>query len=63
MHRAAVAVGRRLSALARTRQVVVVTHLAQIAARADRHFLVTKSEGTAEVRALEAARARSSGTR
>ncbi|HEY1331742.1 MAG TPA: DNA repair protein RecN [Actinomycetota bacterium] len=52
--RAAVAVGRRLAALARTRQVVVVTHLAQIASRADRHFVVTKSEGAAAVRALDA---------
>jgi len=31
----------------------VVTHLAQIAARADRHFLVEKEAGTATVRLLE----------
>jgi DNA repair protein RecN (Recombination protein N) len=51
--RAAAAVGRRLAALATTRQVVVVTHLAQIAAHADRHFLVTKDGGAATVRQLE----------
>ncbi len=51
--RAAAAVGRRLSLLAGRRQVLVVTHLAQIASHADRHFLVTKDGGTAEVRALD----------
>ncbi len=39
----ALAVGRLLSGLARDRQVVVVTHLAQVAAFADRHFVVEKS--------------------
>ena len=38
--RAAVEVGRRLAALARTAQVIVVTHLAQVAAFADRHLVV-----------------------
>src|SRR5206468_10589563 len=47
--RAAVAVAKRLEGLARHRQVLVVTHLAQIAARADRHFVVSKEEGTATV--------------
>jgi DNA repair protein RecN (Recombination protein N) len=51
--RAAAAVGRRLAALAATRQVVVVTHLAQIAAHADRHFVVTKEAGAAIVRRLD----------
>jgi DNA repair protein RecN (Recombination protein N) len=51
--RAGVAVGRRLARLARDRQVVVVTHLPQIACFADRHFLVTKEGGTAQVSALE----------
>jgi DNA repair protein RecN (Recombination protein N) len=51
--RAAAAVGRRLAALGATRQVVVVTHLAQIAAHADRHFLVTKEGGAATVRQLD----------
>ncbi len=40
---AAVEVGRRLAALARTAQVLVVTHLPQVAAYADRHVLVEKS--------------------
>jgi DNA repair protein RecN (Recombination protein N) len=51
--RAAVAVAKRLGALARHRQVLVVTHLAQIAAKADRHFVVTKKKGTATVRPVE----------
>jgi DNA repair protein RecN (Recombination protein N) len=38
----AVAVGRRLALLARHHQVLVVTHLPQIAAFADRHFTVEK---------------------
>lgn len=41
--RAALEVGRRLAALARSAQVVVVTHLAQVAAYADQHLVVTKS--------------------
>ncbi|WP_062381368.1 DNA repair protein RecN [Demequina pelophila] len=41
--RAAVAVGQRLAALARTHQVIVVTHLAQVAAHADHHLVVAKS--------------------
>jgi DNA repair protein RecN (Recombination protein N) len=40
--RAAVEVGRRLARLARQRQVLVVTHLAQVAAFADRHIVVDK---------------------
>lgn len=38
----AVEVGRRLARLARSSQVVVVTHLPQVAAFADRHVVVTK---------------------
>jgi DNA repair protein RecN (Recombination protein N) len=41
---AAVEVGRRLARLARTCQVVVVTHLPQVAAFADRHVVVEKSD-------------------
>jgi len=41
--KAAVAVGQRLAALARTHQVIVVTHLAQVAAFADRHIVVEKA--------------------
>jgi DNA repair protein RecN (Recombination protein N) len=44
---AAAAVGRRLAALARDRQVLVVTHLPQIASFADHHVVVEKSRGTA----------------
>jgi len=40
--RAAMEIGRRLARLARTHQVVVVTHLAQVAAYADRHLVVDK---------------------
>jgi DNA repair protein RecN (Recombination protein N) len=40
---AAVEVGRRLGLLARHAQVVVVTHLPQVAAFADRHVVVVKS--------------------
>lgn len=42
--RAAVEIGRRLARLARGAQVVVVTHLPQVAAYADRHLLVEKSD-------------------
>ncbi|QZY30575.1 DNA repair protein RecN [Nocardioides coralli] len=40
---AAVEVGRRLARLAREAQVLVVTHLPQVAAYADRHVVVAKS--------------------
>jgi DNA repair protein RecN (Recombination protein N) len=50
--RAAMAVGQRLARLARDRQILVVTHLAQIAAHADRHFLVTKEAGTTRIEPL-----------
>jgi DNA repair protein RecN (Recombination protein N) len=41
---AAVEVGRRLAALARTAQVIVVTHLPQVAAFADNHLVVRKTD-------------------
>ena len=50
---AGVAVGRRLARLAGSRQVLVVTHLPQIACFADRHFHVAKERGRTSVRALE----------
>jgi DNA repair protein RecN (Recombination protein N) len=40
----AVEVGRRLARLAQHTQVVVVTHLAQVAAFADRHYAVVKAD-------------------
>lgn len=41
---AAVQIGRRLAALAGRAQVVVVTHLPQVAAYADRHLVVSKAD-------------------
>ncbi|MCE1174736.1 MAG: DNA repair protein RecN, partial [Propionibacteriales bacterium] len=40
----ALEIGRRLARLAQTCQVIVVTHLAQVAAFADRHFVVAKAD-------------------
>jgi DNA repair protein RecN (Recombination protein N) len=58
----AAAVGERLAKLARKRQVIVVTHSPQVAARGDCHLRVEKrlaGEGaTAQVRALEPAHRR-----
>ena len=42
--KAAVEVGRRLATLSRSAQVIVVTHLPQVAAFADRHYRVLKSD-------------------
>ncbi|MBO2450190.1 DNA repair protein RecN [Actinomadura barringtoniae] len=42
--KAAVEIGRRLARLARNAQVIVVTHLPQVAAFADQHLLVEKSD-------------------
>ncbi|HVA59144.1 MAG TPA: DNA repair protein RecN [Mycobacteriales bacterium] len=42
--RAAVEIGARLARLAAGRQVLVVTHLPQVAAFADRHYLVEKND-------------------
>ena len=45
--KAAIEIGRRLAQLARRAQVLVVTHLPQVAAFADRHVVVHKqSDGT-----------------
>jgi DNA repair protein RecN (Recombination protein N) len=43
--RAAVQIGRRLARLARTHQVIVVTHLPQVAAYADVHLVVDSGGG------------------
>jgi DNA repair protein RecN (Recombination protein N) len=50
---AGLAVGRRLARLAGTRQVLVVTHLPQIACFADRHARVRKDAGVASVEVLD----------
>ncbi|MCK9896471.1 DNA repair protein RecN [Frankia sp. AgB32] len=42
--RAAVEIGRRLARLARTHQVICITHLPQVAAFADRHLVVHKAD-------------------
>ena len=47
---AALAVGRALAELAKTCQVLVVTHLAQVAAYADHQFVVEKSEEAGRTR-------------
>ena len=50
-------IGRRLARLARNHQVLVVTHLPQVAAFADRHLVVAKDTGgavtTSGVRVVE----------
>ena len=42
--RAAEAVGAKLKTLSRAQQVLCITHLPQIAAFADQHFLIEKTE-------------------
>ena len=52
--KAAVEIGRRLAALARSAQVLVVTHLPQVAAFADQHVVVRKSsDGSVTTSGLE----------
>ncbi|MEZ5095399.1 MAG: hypothetical protein R2731_04370 [Nocardioides sp.] len=55
--KAAIEVGRRLAELARAAQVLVVTHLPQVAAYADRHVVVDKSHDgvvtTSDLRTLD----------
>jgi DNA repair protein RecN (Recombination protein N) len=51
--RAAIEVGRRLARLARSRQVIVVTHLAQVAAYADRHLVVDRAAASGGITASE----------
>ena len=54
----AVEVGRRLAALAEHTQVIVVTHLPQVAAFADRHLVVEK---TAQAKSVQTTVARVQG--
>jgi DNA repair protein RecN (Recombination protein N) len=49
----AVAVGEKLRELAGSTQVICITHLAQIAALADRHYRVIKSPGEPTATAIE----------
>ncbi len=53
--RAAVQIGRRLARLARIRQVIVVTHLPQVAAYADAHLMVDSAgrDGASDVQRLD----------
>jgi len=48
--RAAEAVGSKLKELSRTQQVICITHLPQIAAFADQHLLIEKSEKAGRTR-------------
>ncbi len=53
--KAAVEIGKRLAALARSAQVLVVTHLPQVAAFADQHVVVRKSsDGSVTTSGLDA---------
>jgi DNA repair protein RecN (Recombination protein N) len=45
--------GKKLKALSRGRPVFCVTHLPQVAAFADRHFVVTRDGTVASVAAVE----------
>jgi len=49
----ALAMGERLASLATTGQVLVVTHLPQVAAFAHRHFIVERAGASASVRLVE----------
>jgi DNA repair protein RecN (Recombination protein N) len=48
----ALAMGEKLARLAEGRQILVVTHLPQVAAFADTHLVVDRADGTATVRRL-----------
>lgn len=50
--RAAEAVGKKLKALARSNQVLCITHLPQIASFADHHYLIEKREAGGRARTL-----------
>jgi DNA repair protein RecN (Recombination protein N) len=45
--------GRKLASLAKDRQVFCVTHLPQVAAFADHHFVVARTGTTVEVSAVD----------
>ena len=48
-------VGARLKRLAQSRQVIVVTHLAQVAAFGDQHLVIEKNDGITKVREVSGA--------
>ncbi len=48
--KAADAVGKKLKALSRTKQVLCITHLPQIASFADQHFMIEKKETAGKTR-------------
>ncbi len=50
--RAAEAVGKKLKELSRTKQVLCITHLPQIASFADQHFLIEKKESGGRTKTL-----------
>jgi DNA repair protein RecN (Recombination protein N) len=50
--RAAEAVGKKLKSLARSNQVLCVTHLPQIASFADHHYVIEKREAAGRARTL-----------
>jgi DNA repair protein RecN (Recombination protein N) len=49
----ALALGEKMAELSRSTQVLCVTHLPQVAARADRHFVIERSGAVATVRRVE----------
>ncbi|WP_022867720.1 DNA repair protein RecN [Schaalia vaccimaxillae] len=51
--RTATEVGSRLARLARDRQVIVVTHLAQVAVFAQHHMVISKADGVTTVERVE----------
>lgn len=53
--RAAQAVAEKLAAIGRKRQVICVTHLAQVAAMADNHYLIQKQQDESRTRTQVAA--------
>ena len=56
-------VGARLKRLAASRQVIVVTHLAQVAAFGDQHLVIEKLDGTTNVREVTGAQREAELTR
>ena len=56
-------VGARLKRLAASRQVIVVTHLAQVAAFGDQHLVIEKHDGTTSVREVTGAQREAELTR